>query len=151
MDAVMAATERFHRLAEIQLKALDPEHSARLSASAGPGKTQVITARVLRVLLAGVGPGAVPGAILCRTFTKAGAAEMAQRIHARLAQWVRLKNEDLARDLLALGEDISPEAVSRARTLFARVLDAPGGGLRIETIHAFAQSLLSAFPIEAGI
>jgi ATP-dependent helicase/nuclease subunit A len=147
MDAAMAATERFLALAEVQLRASDPKHSAWLSASAGTGKTQVLTARVLRLLLAGV----EPGAILCLTFTKAGAAEMAQRIHARLAQWVRLKNEDLARDLLALGEDISPDAVSRARTLFARVLDAPGGGLRIETIHAFAQSLLSTFPIEAGI
>lgn len=143
----MAATDRFHPLAEVQLRASDPKHSAWLSASAGTGKTQVITARVLRLLLAGVDPGA----ILCLTFTKAGAAEMAQRIHARLAQWVRLKNEDLARDLLALGEEIGPEAVKAARTLFARVLDAPGGGLRIETIHAFAQSLLSAFPIEAGI
>src|SRR5258706_7798025 len=118
----MAGPERFPRLAAVQLEASNPRGSAWLSASAGTGKTQVITARVLRLLLAGV----EPGAILCLTFTKAGAAEMAQRIHARLAQWVRLKNEDLARDLLALGEDISPEAVSRARTLFARVLDAPG-------------------------
>ena len=39
----------------------------------------------------------------------------------------------------------------RARTLFARVLETTGGGLRIQTIHAFAQSLLAAFPSEAGL
>ena len=40
--------------------------------------------------------------------------------------------------------------MERARQLFARVLDCPGG-LKIQTIHAFAQSLLAAFPAEAGI
>jgi ATP-dependent helicase/nuclease subunit A len=39
----------------------------------------------------------------------------------------------------------------RARRLFAQVLDAPGGGLRIQTIHSFAQTLLASFPAEAGI
>ena len=43
-----------------------------------------------------------------------------------------------------------PETVQRARQLFARVLDCPGG-LKIQTIHSFAQSLLAAFPAEAGI
>ena len=56
-----------------------------------------------------------------------------------------------ARELLALDEDPGPERRERARTLFARVLDATGGGLRIQTIHAFAQSLLAAFPAEAGL
>ena len=55
-----------------------PRDHAALSASAGTGKTHVLTARVLRLLLAGVDPAS----ILCLTFTKAGAAEMAERIHA---------------------------------------------------------------------
>jgi ATP-dependent helicase/nuclease subunit A len=130
-----------------QLRAAAPGEHAALSASAGTGKTHVLTARVLRLLLAGVDPAA----ILCLTFTKAGAAEMAERIHSRLAYWVRLKDAELGRDLLALGEDPGPDARARARTLFARVLEAPGGGLRIQTIHAFAQSLLAAFPSEAGL
>ena len=120
---------------------------AFVSASAGTGKTQVLTARVIRLLLNGVDPSA----ILCLTFTKAGAAEMADRIHERLAHWVRLKDAVLAAELIALGEDHGPESVEKARRLFARVLDARGGGLRIQTIHAFAQSLLGAFPAEAGI
>ncbi|HEX8578802.1 MAG TPA: UvrD-helicase domain-containing protein, partial [Allosphingosinicella sp.] len=134
-------------LQDEQEKASSPRDHAALSASAGTGKTHVLTARVLRLLLSGVDPSS----ILCLTFTKAGAAEMADRVHARLAYWVRLKDQALKKELYALGEETDPEAIARARTLFARVLDAPGGGLRIQTIHAFAQSLLAAFPSEAGL
>jgi ATP-dependent helicase/nuclease subunit A len=130
-----------------QLAASAPRDHAALSASAGTGKTHVLTARVLRLLLAGVDPST----ILCLTFTKAGAAEMAQRIHERLAHWVRLGDAHLKIELIALGEKVGPEMIARARTLFARVLDAKGGGLRIHTIHAFAQGLLAAFPAEAGL
>lgn len=130
-----------------QQRASSPRDHAALSASAGTGKTHVLTARVLRLLLAGVDPST----ILCLTFTKAGAAEMADRIHARLAHWVRLNDDALGAELEALGEDEGDESKAQARTLFARVLDAAGGGLRIQTIHAFAQSLLAAFPAEAGL
>ena len=127
-----------------QARASDPSRHVWLSASAGTGKTQVLTARVFRLLLRGVEPSAV----LCLTFTKAGAAEMAERVNARLARWVRLPEQDLRKDLFALGEDPNDEAlIARARTLFARVLDAPGGGIRIQTIHSFCQTLLSAFPV----
>lgn len=135
------------RLAGDQLRASNPQDHAALSASAGTGKTHVLTARVLRLLLSGVDPAS----ILCLTFTKAGAAEMADRIHERLAYWVRLKDAELGSELMALGEDPGPEMRERARTLFAKVLDAAGGGLRIQTIHAFSQSLLAAFPSEAGL
>ncbi|MCY7340180.1 MAG: double-strand break repair helicase AddA [Sphingomonas bacterium] len=130
-----------------QQRASDPSAHAALSASAGTGKTQVLTARVLRLLLGGVDPGA----ILCLTFTKAGAAEMANRIAERLAAWVRMDEKALEHDLFALGEEErGPPARQAARRLFARVLETPGG-LRIQTIHGFAQTLLASFPAEAGI
>src|SRR3712207_744071 len=135
------------RLEGDQLRASSPHFHAALSASAGTGKTHVLAARVLRLLLA----GADPAAILCVTFTKAGAAEMAERIHGRLAYWVRLKDAELSHELLALDEHPGAEMRDRARTLFAGVLEATGGGLRIQTIHAFAQGLLAAFPDEAGL
>jgi ATP-dependent helicase/nuclease subunit A len=135
------------RLEGAQHRASQPRGHAALSASAGTGKTHVLTARVLRLLLAGVDPAS----ILCLTFTKAGAAEMAGRIHARLAHWVRLKDADLGAELAALGEDPGPEARAEARTLFARLLESTGGGLRVQTIHAFAQGLLAGFPSEAGL
>lgn len=131
-----------------QKDAVDPRESVWLSASAGTGKTQVLSARVLRLLLE---PGADPSQILCLTFTKAGAAEMAVRVNAVLARWVRMDDARLAEELGNLGARADPETRSRARALFARVLDCPGGGLRIDTIHAFAQYLLAAFPTEAEI
>ena len=137
----------FHSLEGAQADASDPLVHAALSASAGTGKTHVLTSRVLRLLLRGT----PPSAILCLTFTRAGAAEMSNRIGERLAHWVRLPDADLKKELFALGEANDPPSVQRARRLFARVLEAPGGGLRIQTIHSFAQTLLAAFPAEAGI
>jgi ATP-dependent helicase/nuclease subunit A len=130
-----------------QRAASHPESQIWLSASAGTGKTHVLTARVLRLLL----NDAPPEAILCLTFTKAGAAEMAERIQARLALWVRMHDGELRKELNALDEPFDDHAVRKARRLFARVLDAPGGGLRIQTIHAFCQTLLASFPAEAGL
>ncbi|HSG56000.1 MAG TPA: UvrD-helicase domain-containing protein, partial [Paracoccaceae bacterium] len=135
-------------LSDNQLGAVDPRDSVWLSASAGTGKTQVLSARVLRLLLR---PDVRPEQILCLTFTKAGAAEMATRVNEVLAGWVRMDDAVLGGDLLMIGADNDPATRSRARTLFASVLDCPGGGLRIDTIHAFAQWLLSAFPSEAGL
>ena len=83
-----------------QRDAVDPRESVWLSASAGTGKTQVLSARVLRLLLE---PGADPSQVLCLTFTKAGAAEMAVRVNAVLARWVRMDEAQLGRELAYLG------------------------------------------------
>jgi len=136
----------FPPLMDEQALAADPRVHAALSASAGTGKTQVLTARVLLLLL----QGAPPESILCLTFTKAAAAEMANRIGARLAAWVRIPDKVLRKELFALRAEANPKTMERARQLFARVLDCPGG-LKIQTIHSFAQGLLAAFPAEAGI
>lgn len=130
-----------------QRDASDPNEHVWLSASAGTGKTYVLSARVLRLLLRGV----KPDAILCLTFTKAGAAEMAERVHARLAHWVQIEDTVLFKELEALGEPSGPDERAAARTLFAKVLESRGGGLRIMTIHAFCQTLLAGFPLEAGL
>ncbi len=130
-----------------QASASRPDGQVWLSASAGAGKTQVLTARVLRLLL----NDANPESILCLTFTKAGAAEMADRIHERLGAWVTLPEADLTKELFALGEPHMDNRQADARQLFAKVLDARGGGLRIQTIHSFAQTVLAAFPAEAGL
>ncbi len=135
------------KLLGAQARASTPDEHVWLSASAGTGKTQVLAARVFRLLLRGTDPSA----ILCLTFTKAGAAEMAGRITARLAAWVRMRDDQLGNDLAALGESPTPELRAQARTLFAKLLDSPGGGIRISTIHGFCQGLLAGFPIEAGL
>lgn len=135
-------------LQDNQLLAADPEDNVWLSASAGTGKTQVLSARVLRLLLR---EDVSPSQILCLTFTKAGAAEMANRINAVLARWVRLPETALFKELGYLGAPQDDATRDRARSLFASVLDCPGGGLRIDTIHAFAQFLIGNFPEEANL
>jgi ATP-dependent helicase/nuclease subunit A len=142
------APSSLHPLHGDQARAVTPCDQVWLSASAGTGKTQVLTARVFRLLLE---PGVNPDAILCLTFTKAGASEMANRINAQLAAWVRMSDTALGADLRCIGAPVDPETLTRARRLFARVLDAPQGGLRIQTIHSFCQSLLASFPEEAGL
>src|SRR5262249_33576342 len=115
--------------------------------SAGTGKTTVLTNRVLSLLL----NGTPPARILCLTFTKAAAAEMANRSAVRLQEWSAMPEDELHRSLLALTNARPSEDRRRtARRLFARVLDTPGG-MKIQTIHAFCQSLLKRFPLEAGI
>ncbi|MFZ2997034.1 double-strand break repair helicase AddA [Sphingobium sp.] len=148
MAATMAkVASPLQRLLGDQALAAAPDAHVWLSASAGTGKTHVLTARVFRLLLQGVRPEN----ILCLTFTKAGAAEMADRIHDRLAAWVQMDDKGLFADLEALGEESGPDARDFARRLFAEVLESTGGGLRIQTIHGFCQQLLTAFPLEADL
>jgi ATP-dependent helicase/nuclease subunit A len=134
---------------DAQRRAADPGHSAWVAASAGSGKTKVLTDRVLNFLLGGT----APHRILCITFTKAAAAEMSIRLGDRLRLWATQGDDAVARSLAELTGDVvhpEDEIVGRARQLFARVLDAPGG-LKIQTIHSFCQSLLGRFPLEAGV
>ncbi|RZK80049.1 MAG: double-strand break repair helicase AddA, partial [Methylobacterium sp.] len=134
------------RAIDEQLRASDPAVSAFVEASAGSGKTKLLIDRMLRLMLA----GADPAKIQCLTFTKAAAAEMANRLQERLGEWAVADDGRLEADLAALRVPVGTETVAQARALFARVLDLPGG-MRIGTIHAFCQSLLRRFPLEANI
>ncbi len=130
-----------------QRSASNPKISAWVTASAGTGKTKVLTDRVLRLML----EGAKAEEILCLTFTRAGAAVMTNRIREELSVWATCPDEKLEKKLLKLaGRRPDAGQMRRARGLFAEFLDAPGG-MRIQTIHAFAQSLIRRFPIESGI
>ena len=131
-----------------QRLAADPGLSAFVSANAGSGKTKTLIDRVARLLLA----GAEPETILCVTYTKAAAAEMQRRLFALLGEW-SVWSDDRLRDTLAALQGDDPAAyderrLSKARGLFARALETPGG-LKIQTIHAFCTSLLHQFPFEA--
>src|SRR5436853_3003428 len=130
-----------------QRKAASPRASVWVSASAGTGKTRVLIDRLLALML----DGTDPARILCLTFTRAAAAEMANRLNDRLARWTTLEPGKLAQELVELtGRYPDEYDTARARQLFARVLDTPGGA-KIATIHAFCQSLLRRFPLEAGV
>src|ERR1700712_1489524 len=130
-----------------QRRAADPAASAWVSANAGAGKTKALTARVIRLLLA----GAAPGRILCLTFTKAAAAEMTNRVFAKLGSWVTMEDDTLRKVLDELtGVPPDRATVARARRLFARAVETPGG-LKIETIHAFCERILHLVPFEANV
>ncbi len=133
-----------------QMAASNPSQSVWVEASAGTGKTKVLSDRVLRLLLKGVSPSK----ILCLTYTKAAAVEMNERIAKRLSAWAVENDSELfielesllGKDFLSAKEDIQ----KNARTLFAQILDAPGG-IKIQTIHSFCQDVLKRFPLEAGV
>jgi ATP-dependent helicase/nuclease subunit A len=132
-----------------QARAADPAASVWLSANAGSGKTRVLTDRVARLLLG----GADPSRIRCLTFTKAAAAEMADRLSATLGAWALMEDAPLAARLSALTGGIAATdraSLAQARRLFAQALETPGG-LRIGTIHAFCERALKRFPLEAGV
>jgi len=126
--------------------AAHPENSCWVEASAGSGKTKVLTDRVLNLLL----HGADPEKILCLTFTKAAAAEMANRLRTRLANWATLNRDDLLSDLKNLVDHNPENYLENAQYLFAKFVDTPGG-LKIQTIHSFCHALLKKFPLESGI
>jgi ATP-dependent helicase/nuclease subunit A len=129
-----------------QRLAADPARHVWVTASAGTGKTHVLTDRLLRLMLA----GSAPERLLALTFTRAAANEMQNRLTGRLGRWQTLADAALDAELDALGAATGPAARQRARSLFALALDVPGG-LKVQTIHAFAQGLLAAFPLEAGL
>jgi ATP-dependent helicase/nuclease subunit A len=130
-----------------QARASDPASSAFVSANAGSGKTHVLVQRVIRLLLDGVSPEK----ILCITFTKAAAANMAERVFTTLGHWVTLDDTELDAAIRDAGI-ARPDAKlrMRARELFACALETPGG-LKVQTIHALCTRLLQQFPFEANV
>ena len=131
----------------VQIEAADPDISAFVSANAGSGKTHVLAQRVINLLLRGTDPAK----ILCITFTKAAAANMATRVFDTLAAWSTLPDAELDEKIrLSTGKLAGPAQRARARRLFASALETPGG-LKVQTIHAFCTRLLHQFPFEANV
>jgi ATP-dependent helicase/nuclease subunit A len=134
----------------VQSEVSDPGVSAWVAANAGSGKTHVLAQRVINLLLEGI----APEKILCLTFTKAAAANMAKRVFDTLGRWITF--DDAALDAVianSAGDRLSRAPVTRralARRLFARALETPGG-LKVQTIHAFCTQLLHQFPFEANV
>src|SRR6185503_21390505 len=130
-----------------QHDASDPAVSAWVSANAGAGKTHVLAQRVIRLLL----QGTPPEKILCLTFTKAAAANMANRIFETLGGWTTQDDAELDTEIRKTGRaNVTPLLRQKARQLFASALET-AGGLKVQTIHAFCTRLLQQFPFEANV
>ena len=127
--------------------ATQPDASAWVGANAGSGKTYILVSRLVRLMLDGV----APERLLCLTYTRAAAAEMQERLYDLLAEWALYQDAPLRAAIDArLNITASDAQLKRARMLFAQALETPGG-LRVQTIHAFCESLLKRFPLEAGL
>jgi ATP-dependent helicase/nuclease subunit A len=137
----------FQQTLNLQQIASNPKNSAWVFASAGSGKTKILTDRVLRLLLDNVSPNK----ILCLTFTKVAAAEMQSRINSELAKWILCDNAELQKKLTALSGDFPTEnELKRARILFVKILDEESK-IKVQTIHSFCQTLIKIFPFEAKV
>ena len=144
MSAPLAIPEETRASQELASR---PQLSAWVKANAGSGKTYVLAQRVIRLLM----DGTDPSRILCLTYTRAAAANMAKRVFDSLAAWTMLPDAELADRLSALdGRRATAGRLARARRLFAHALETPGG-LKIQTIHAFCEAVLHQFPLEANI
>lgn len=135
-----------------QRSAINPLNSVWVGASAGTGKTKVLTDRMLRLMLPeGLRKGTAPHRILCITYTKAAASEVTIRLMKILREWAVIDAAELHERLEAL-LNAAPDAqqLRAARSLFADVVDTPGG-MKIMTIHGFCQSTLMRFPLEANL
>ncbi|WP_322795500.1 UvrD-helicase domain-containing protein [Tepidiforma sp.] len=104
-----------------------------VEAGAGTGKTTELVGRIVS-LVAG---GARLRGIAAITFTEKAAAELSDRVRARL--------EQAAAGLDAYGE-LDDEARARCREAVAELDSAA-----FETIHAFARKLLALHPLQAGL
>src|ERR1700744_6014280 len=92
----------------------NPNVSAWVAANAGSGKPQVLAQRVINLLLRGV----EPEKILCITFTKAAAANMAKRVFDTLGAWTKLSDEDLDKAIKGSGLESDAKTRVLARRLF---------------------------------
>ncbi|ABV75405.1 ATP-dependent helicase [Rickettsia akari str. Hartford] len=134
-------------MSNLQQQASDPNYSVWVSASAGTGKTKILTDRFLRLLITGV----EPTNILCLTFTNSAAIEMKARINSKLKHLSLCDAENLENELFLMsGNKPLPQEIENAKTLYDKILKS-NEPLNIYTIHAFCQKILNTFPLEAGI
>jgi ATP-dependent helicase/nuclease subunit A len=128
--------------------ACDPRHSVVVEACAGSGKTWLLVARMLRLLLA----GAAPSELLAITFTRKAAQEMRERL-LELLHDLALQPEAKVRNLL-LERGIAPQEMAQvlpaARNLYERVLASPQS-LSIDTFHSWFARLLQIAPLASGV
>ncbi|MBF8247145.1 MAG: UvrD-helicase domain-containing protein [Rickettsia sp.] len=125
----------------------EPSNSVWINASAGNGKTKILTDRVLRLILSSNNFSK----ILCITFTQNAASEIESRILAKILAWS-------SQDLKEIEQDIeknfkytpSKQEIKRAKDLYLEYLNS-ATKLNIQTIHSFCQKMLSLFTLETNI
>lgn len=128
------------------LNAAHPNLNAVVSASAGTGKTWMLTTRIIRLLLA----GAEPNSILAVTFTRKATAEMKERVYERIHALHTADDATLRKSLTEMGINVNDATLAHARQLYPRLINNTSV-LRVSTFHSFCQDLLQRFPLEANV
>lgn len=126
------------------LESIQPERHAAIAASAGSGKTWLLIARILRLLLNDV----EPGSILAVTFTEKAAAEMKQRLYEKLQSWST--EQSLEEALREIGLEPTRKAIENARQLYKKIIHNPHPP-QLMTFHSFCSHLLRQFALEINI
>lgn len=128
--------------------ACDPQRSVVVEACAGSGKTWLLVARMLRLLLA----GSAPSELLAITFTRKAAQEMRERL-LELLRELALQTDDAVHVLLlerGVAEADLPQLLPLARGLYERVLSSPQS-LSIDTFHSWFARLIQIAPLASGV
>ena len=128
--------------------ACNPNNSVIVSACAGSGKTWLLVARMVRLLLA----GAKPQEILALTFTRKAAQEMRDRLYGLLEDFSKMDDKQLIHELTirGLGDAEAKSLLPEARALYLKVLMSPQS-IVIDTFHGWFGRLLQAAPISAEV
>ena len=133
---------------EFTAVACDPRNSVVVEACAGSGKTWLLVARMLRLLLA----GAEPAELLAITFTRKAAQEMRQRL-LELLRELALSSDDEIRELLVqrgVAQADLLEVIPKARGLYEHVL-ASSQALTLDTFHSWFGRLIQIAPLNSGV
>ncbi|MBU3550273.1 UvrD-helicase domain-containing protein [Polynucleobacter sp. MWH-Berg-3C6] len=119
-----------------------------VSACAGSGKTWLLVARMIRLLLAGV----KPQEILALTFTRKAAQEMRDRLYGLLEEFSTADDNTLIHELhiRGLAREEAIKLLPQARALYLKVLSSPQS-IVIDTFHGWFGRLLGAAPVSAEV
>ena len=133
---------------EFTRRACDPCASVVVEACAGSGKTWLLVARIVRLLLA----GHEPGEILAITFTRRAAQEMRKRLLDALQELAQADDGAIVNYLgeRGMSADAARAAVAQARTLYERMVTARVP-VTIETFHGWFWQLAARAPLGAGV
>ena len=140
VDGAPAQAEEFIALA------CDPARSVVVEACAGSGKTWLLVARMLRLLLSGC-EGAQ---LLAITFTRKAAQEMRERLLELLHELALAPDEIVLLRLQERGVTQAHQCLPAARGLYERVLASPQA-LSIDTFHSWFGRLLPQAPLASGV